>query len=322
MPIKDSILNFPTQFDYTPEIVNGNKLKKAKKFVVVGMGGSHLAADLLKILNPSIDLVVHKNYGLPILSDLKDRLIILSSYSGNTEEVIDAFNQARRMKLKMVVIALGGKLLELAEANNITYIQLPAMSLQPRMALGLSLVALLKAIGDKNLLAKINTMSKALNPAVLETRGKNIAERLKGFVPIIYSSEMNLPLAYNWKIKFNENSKVPAFCNAIPELNHNEMQSFDIQESTKELSKNLYFIILRDNADDPRILRRMEILEKLYQSRGLKIETIQIEGHNVFQKVFNTIILGDWTAYHTAVIYGLDPETVPMVEEFKRLMRP
>lgn len=317
--IKDSILNFPKQFDYEPEIINVKKLKKVKKFAVVGMGGSHLAADLIRVLKPEIDIVVHKNYGLPVLTDIKDRLIILSSYSGNTEEVVDAFNKARKMKLKIAVIAVGGKLLELAKDNAASYIQLPDMNLQPRMALGLSLMAMLKIIGDKNLFAGVKALSKTLKPAELEVHGQALAQRLKESVPLIYSSTENRPIGYNWKIKFNENSKIPAFSNVLPELNHNEMEGFDSEADG--FAGKFYVIFLHDDSDDLRISRRMEILEKLYSDRGLKTEAIKIEGANIFEKVFNTIISGDWVAYYTALSYGVDPETVPMVEEFKKLMR-
>ena len=319
--INDSILNFQKQFKYVPEIINERDLKKTKKFVVVGMGGSHLAADLIKIFKPSVDLTVHTNYGLPALNDLKKRLIILSSYSGNTEEVIDAFHKAKEMKLKIVVITLGGKLLELARANNVPYIQLPDMNLQPRMALGLSLMALLTIMGEKKILSRARELSQTFKPAEFESRGQDLAQKLKGYIPVIYSSVNNSALAYNWKIKFNENAKAPAFCNILPELNHNEMEGFDMKESDNNFSKKFYCLIFSDDMDDPRILKRMEILEKLYRSRGLKTEIIKIEGYDIFQKVFNIIILGDWAAYHTALLYGVDPETVPMVEEFKKMMQ-
>ena len=96
MEMKEAIKNFNQQFEYEPEIENARQSRHFNKFIVVGMGGSRLAADLLKVWNPYLDVVIHKDYGLPALSDqdLKERFVILSSYSGNTEEVIDAFNKA------------------------------------------------------------------------------------------------------------------------------------------------------------------------------------------------------------------------------------
>ena len=128
--IYDDIKNYHKQFAYEPKVENAVKLRpvqskastglrhgarEAKKFVVVGMGGSHLAADLLKTWKPELDFLIWKSYGLPPLKDLKDRLVIVSSYSGTTEETIDAFNEARKQHLAVAVIAARGKLLVLAE---------------------------------------------------------------------------------------------------------------------------------------------------------------------------------------------------------------
>ncbi len=131
---------------------------------------------------------------------------------------------------------------------------------------------------------------------------------------------MNEAIAYNWKIKFNETGKIPAFYNIFSELNHNEMTGFDVKDVTKDLSKNFTFILLKDNADDERIQKRMRILKKLYEDRGLSVIEIELQGDTAFQKIFSSIILADFAAYYTAMGYGLDPEQVPMVEEFKKLV--
>src|SRR5258708_6474119 len=116
--LPEDIKNYASQFEYEPILENAKKLKKFSKFVICGMGGSHLAADILKAWHPELDIVIWSNYGLPKLheKDLKDRLIILSSYSGNTEETIDALNAAKAKKLNFVVIAARGKLIKLAQS--------------------------------------------------------------------------------------------------------------------------------------------------------------------------------------------------------------
>ena len=318
----EAIKNFNKQFLYEPEIENRETLEKKSSFVVVGMGGSALAPKLLKRWKPDLEIIIHGDYGLPELSDekLKNKLIILSSYSGNTEEVIDAFKIATAKNLSLAVIATGGELLSLAVKNKVPYIKLPDTGIQPRSALGFSIKAFLKLIGEENALKEISKLAENLNPMDYEKEGKSLAERLKNYVPIIYTSTRNFPIAYNWKIKLNETGKIPAFYNVFPELNHNEMNSFDVKDSTKELSNKFYFIILKDGEDDPRILKRMEVLEKLYKSRNLKIETLELKEKNVWSKIFSSLILADWVAYYTALGYGLEPEQVPMVEEFKKLI--
>lgn len=311
----EAIKNFNKQFEYEPVIENEAKLVKKNKFIVAGMGGSHLAAGLLKIWKPDIDLTVNRDYGLPTVSS--DSLVILSSYSGNTEEVIDAFERGIKSNLKVAVISTGGKLIDLAREHSIPFIQIPNTGIQPRSALGYSLRALLKLIGEEEMLKGLSTLSNTLNPSEYENQGKALAEKLKNKVPVIYSSTRNMPIAYNWKIKFNETGKVPAFYNVFSELNHNEMQGYAI----KELSEKFHFIILKDKEDNPRILKRMEVLEKMYKNRGMSVDVIEINGEDKYHKVFASLILADWAAYYTAEQYGLEAEQVPMIEEFKKLIK-
>src|SRR3989338_7811377 len=158
-----AIKNFAQQFKYQPKIENAKRLKARKKFVVCGMGGSGLTARLLQIIKPELDLLAHRDYGLPA-GDLSGRLIIFNSYSGNTEEVIDGFNQALQRKLPLLVIATGGKLIRLAQENNIPYIQMPNTGIQPRLGLGLGLLALLKATGQSALLEQTSQLANVLRP--------------------------------------------------------------------------------------------------------------------------------------------------------------
>lgn len=319
----EAIKNFAKQFAYEPKIENAGALIPTTKFLVVGMGGSHLAADLLKVWDPGFDVIVSQDYALPALPEnaLKDRLIILSSYSGNTEEVLSAFEEARTKNLPRAVISIGGKLLELAKKYKLPYIQMPDTGIQPRSALGFTLMALLKLMNQQHATAEAHQLSSILKPAELEDQGHKLAERLHNFVPVIYSSLRNLPIAYNWKIKFNETGKIPAFYNVFSELNHNEMTGFDAKGATNLLAKNFYFLLLEDDSDTSKIQKRMQVLAKLYGDRNLKVEFIKLAQHdNIFYKIFSSLILADWTAYYTAKSYDVEPEQVPMVEEFKKLI--
>lgn len=320
--MEEAIKNFNKQFSYEPKIENEEFLAKKNSFIIVGMGGSALASKLLKAWKPGLNITIHGDYGLPESSEeeLKDKLIILSSYSGGTEEVIDAFKEAKAKNLSIVIISTGGKLLSLAVENKVPYIKLPDTGIQPRSALGYSIKALLKIIGEEAELKTISSLVKNLNPLDFEKEGKILAEKMKNCVPIIYTSSRNFSVAYNWKIKMNETGKIPAFYNVLPELNHNEMNGFDVKDSTRELSNKFFFLILRDGEDNPKILKRMEVLEKLYKARGLKVQTLELKGKDIWQKIFSSLVLADWVAYYTALQYGLEPEQVPMVEEFKKLI--
>lgn len=319
MDIYNAIKGFGNQLQYNPEVINAEKLKKFERFIFVGMGGSALAPDLLRVSNPELDVLIHRDYGLPDLPDkvLQNSLIVLNSYSGNTEEVLDAFKLALSKNLSVAVVSIGGKLLELARQNTIPYVEMPDWGLEPRMALGLNLRALLKVLGQDGAL---DTISK-INVPDCEKEGKELAEKLKGFVPIIYSSRKNGSIAYAWKVKINETAKKPSFSNVFPELNHNEMAGFHPNEVSKLLSQNFHFIFLKDETDNPRILKRMEVTASLFKNNKLNSETIELSGDNVFAKIFNSLQLADWVSYYIAKEYGIDPADISTIEEFKKQIR-
>ncbi len=321
--IYNDIKNFEKQFEYEPEIVNKSKIKKGlKKYIVAGMGGSHLAADIMQCWLPECELIIWSNYGLPPLppEELQKRLIIISSYSGNTEETLDSLKLAEKKGYPIAVISSGGKLLRHARKNTIPLIALPRINTQPRMTLGWSIRAMLALMDKTAGLTETRLLEKMLRPEHFEKTGKALAKKLRGKVPAIYSSSRNLAIAKIWKIKFNETGKIPAFYNVFPELNHNEMTGFDIKPNTKVLSKSFCCILLRDNDDDKRIQKRMDVLRSLYKKRGLLVVEIQMETLPRLAKIFSTIVLGDWAAYYTARQYGGEPEQVPMVEQFKKLI--
>lgn len=320
MDMYEAIKNFSQQFSYQPEIQNKEKLSSYNWYVVAGMGGSHLAADILKMYNPSLPITIHENYGLPWPAEmLKGSLVIVSSYSGNTEEVIDTYQKAKEGGLALAVVSVGGKLIEMAQEDGVPYIQLPNTGIQPRSALGFSLKALMALTGQDDALSQIDSLSDMI-PGDLEEEGKKLAKDINNMVPVIYSSQANYSIAYNWKIKFNETGKIPAFCNAFPELNHNEMTGFDFNEKTKKMSENFCFIMLRDNSDHPKVIKRMDITSTLLQDRGLRVITVELEGKDVLHKIFSSLLLADFAAYYTAEANGAESEKVPMVEEFKKLI--
>ncbi len=317
--MEKAIQQFAAQFQFSPIVENADKLKKTNSYIVCGMGGSNLAPGLIKMRLPEKNIISHRDYGLPSVPEqLKGSLIILSSYSGNTEETIDSFKTALREELSMAVIATGGKLLALAQENAVPYVQMPDTGIQPRSALGYSLRALLALMDESAILEETSELAHALDMEELRAQGEALAGRVSGRVPIIYASTVNFPIAYNWKIKYNETGKIPSFCNVIPELNHNEMTGFDVAKTTVELSERFYFHFLMDSDDHPQVAKRMSVLFDLFEARKLIGEKIFLSGGSVFEKIFNSLLCADWAAFTTATSYGLDPEQVPMIEEFKQ----
>jgi glucose/mannose-6-phosphate isomerase len=324
--MEEDIRNFLKQFEYNPVIENEINLKKFNKFIVVGMGGSHLAADLLKTANPYLDVIAHKNYSLPVLSDkdLEDRLIIASSYSGNTEETIDALEKALSKNLNVAIVSKGGKLMEIAQKNNIPYIKLPETGIQPRLATGFSFRALAKLTGESEAFDESGRLASYLNFSACERAGKELADSLKGKIPIFYSSSRNAAIAYSWKVNFNETGRIPAFYNEFPELNHNEMAGFEKLSSTEELSSKFYFIFLRDESDNPKILKRMDICKKFFEKWGLGVKILELNslGNNKIEAIFISLLISHWSAYNVAKNYGVDTPDgeTPAIEEFKKFI--
>ncbi|MFM2357466.1 MAG: hypothetical protein RJA61_203 [Candidatus Parcubacteria bacterium] len=305
------------QISWKPDISTLHAHKKTPHFVLCGMGGSHLATGLLKMLRPGIDLYVHRDYNLPPFSDefFNQSVCIASSYSGNTEEVLSFYSEAQTKGYSLIVITSGGKLLELAKKDNIPFILLP-QGLQPRDALGFFLSALTHIVGDQELLALFQSFSEETSP--LDIKALSFVEFLQGRIPVIYSSLKNLPLAYIWKIKLNETSKVPAFYNVLPELNHNEMEGFDSVPQTEGLSKQFSFVFLKDSTDNPRIIKRMEVLKELFVSKGLPVLEYVLNTESVLHKITEAVDVAHGVSVKLAELSGVDPESVPLIESFKK----
>lgn len=322
--IYDDIKNLNKQFEYKPEIENAARLKKYKKFIVAGMGGSGLGADILKAWRPDFPLIVWNDYGLPAFAKVsadKPPLVIAVSYSGNTEETISVFLEAQKRRVPVAAIAAGGKLIRLAQKYKTPYVEMPDIHIQPRLSVPMQIKALLKLMGEKAALSEVGELAQTLRPGRFEHSGRDLAKRLYGNVPIIYSSSRNAPIARNWKVKFNETGKIPTFSNVVPEMNHNELTGFDVKHTTEPLSKHFHFIFLKDGEDNQRIMKRMNVMERLLGERGFKIEVVLLHDHDKpFLKIFQMLALADWTAYYTAKMYNVDPEEVPLVEEFKKLI--
>jgi glucose/mannose-6-phosphate isomerase len=318
--LKDILRNFPSQFSFEPKIKNEKKLKTAQNFIVAGMGGSHLAADIIKSLLPKSNIFVHSDYGLPNIQNPENTLVIASSYSGNTEETIDALNTTIKNNIPCAIVASGGKLIDMANENNLPYIKIPDLESQPRFSLGYSFVSILKIIGENSLLNHARMLAEKLNSKTAEEKGKELAEKLQNKIPVIYSSQKYSSASYIWKIKFNETTKIPAFYNIFPELNHNEMTGFDTKEKTSHLMERFHFIFLKDKDDEEKNLNRMDAMKSLLEKQEFKVNVFTLEGESQMHKIFDSLMIADFASYYLAEFYSNDPGNVPMVEEFKKII--
>ena len=314
--MEQSIINFNKQFEYEPIIRNSEKLKdKYEHFILCGMGGSHLAAGIIKAHKPGVELYVHRDYELPPYSDdfLEKSLLIASSHSGNTEEVLSFLRSALEKGLDVVIVTTGGKLFDIAVSEQLPHIVIPNDNVQPRLALGFFALAIAKIMNDEILISQIKDTGSKLNPESLREEGVSLANSISEKIPVIYASNKNLAVAYNWKIKFNETTKTPAFYNLFPELNHNEMQGYQ----DEVYNQNFHFIFLNDTEDNDRIQKRMKVLSELLEGKGYDVTNLELSGINTIDKIFTSLLIADWTAFELSKIKGTDPQSVPFIEDFK-----
>ncbi|MFH1770862.1 MAG: bifunctional phosphoglucose/phosphomannose isomerase [archaeon] len=284
--------------------------------IVAGMGGSAIAGDLLEtcLKDDPTPIGVCRGYNLPKDAD-KETLVIVSSYSGNTEETLSAYKDALRKSCKIVAITTGGKLAQLCQASRTQIIKIPT-GMQPRAALAYSFFPMLKLMEHlritNNKEKEVETLIKNLDKKVFLETGISLSEKMFGKIPLIYSSEIMEAVAYRWKTQINENAKAMAFSNVFSELNHNEMQGIE------NLNAEFCCVMLRTDKDQHRVSKRMDITKEHLRKKGIDVTDIAIKGNTLLTKLFTAIYMGDWTSYFLALRYKTNPTPVPIIEKFKK----
>ncbi len=301
------------------------KDKQFRNIIVSGLGGSAISGDLMaNFLKDELTLpfFVNRNYMLPQFAD-ENTLLIISSYSGNTEETISVLEEGQKRNCKIVCVTTGGKVGETAEKRGI-----PAVSMkpgfQPRYALGSSFFSLLKLLVKLEIIpAQDEVVKKIIN--LWQKKGEeysaenniayNCAEQLIGFIPVIYSAaDITSAAGYRFKCQLNENSKLHAFNHVIPELNHNEIIGW---ESFNPNQFNAKLINILDAAYHPQVKKRFEITTELAVKRGLEFMNIESEEDDFKVRLMDLIYLFDWITYYAAVLRGFNPSEIDNIHTLK-----
>jgi len=313
--MRSALEEIPKQFAEGFALARHAGFSGASNAVIAGMGGSSLHAEIINELSPELPLVAHRDYGLPDFAD-ENTLVLATSYSGNTEETIDALREALRRRCKTIVVTNGGRMLEIARRENLQVVQIPQV-IQPRCATGYFFSSTLQVLHNCGLAPDITRQVSELSLLLLDVdvkKAQALAKKLKNKIPVIYASQKFVPVARISKIKFNENSKVPCFYNAFPELNHNEMVGF-----TRPLAK-FHFLFLQDESDNPRVKKRMQVMKKMMEGKKMPAALLQLKGNGFLEKTFRMLYFFDWVSYFLALEYGVDPSPVEMVERFKKAL--
>jgi glucose/mannose-6-phosphate isomerase len=309
--------------------ISGINPSEISNIIISGLGGSAISADLIKNFirdELSIPLLVNRNYSLPKFANEKT-LFIASSYSGNTEETISSLKQAIELGCKIICISTGGEIESIAKSKNITCIKVQE-GFQPRYSLGLSFFSLLKVFqvlkfikDQSSVVEKIKSIWKK-NGIEFSREGNtafNLAESLVGFIPVIYSvADSTSSIGYRFKCQLNENSKLHAFHNEVPEMNHNEIIGW---ESYREKIFHSKIVIIADEIYHPKIQKRFDILKEIFSKSGVEIINLKSNEDNFKVRLLDLIYLGDWISYYLGVLRGFDPSEIDNIHTLKEKLK-
>ena len=324
----DVLKNSYKQVEYSwNNDINLDKINTGRisNIIVTGLGGSAIGGELLSNFvkdELKYPYLVNRNYELPSYTG-EGTLLIASSYSGNTEETIAALNEALAKKAQIVCITTGGEVEKICKNEGIPYFLLQK-DFQPRYALWGNFFALLKIVEKLKLIPSQNEIVLSIIE-MLKTRGEEysleknkaleIAASLCGYIPVIYSvSDFTSSAGTRFKGQINENSKLHAFCNVFPEMNHNEIIGW---ETVGEKLVKCKAVFIYDTVYNSRVKKRFEIVSELIKQSGTEIITLESGLENFKLRLMDLIILGDYISYYLAIVRGYDPTAIKNINFLK-----
>jgi glucose/mannose-6-phosphate isomerase len=296
--------------------------------VVCGMGGSGISGDIVRALYSralSIPISIGKGYGLPE-SCGRETLLLAVSYSGNTEETIEAYKHAVARGCRVVAVSAGGELAALAEADDVPRVAVPDASPVPRAALGylaagcIGVLHAMELIPDcTSQIARTSTLLDRLGhdlgpdqPAD-ENEAKSLAAWLTGRTPVVWGTEgVAEAAALRWKTQLNENAKVPAWASVLPELDHNEVEGW-----SSGAGHPYGLVVLRHHGEHPRMVARVAGTLEVIRSAELDARQATAAGGEPMEWLFSLIMLGDFVSTYLGLARGVDPTPIPTLVALK-----
>lgn len=295
--------------------------------LIVGMGGSGIAGDVIAAVSHQfmpVPVVVSKDYDAPSFVD-DSTLVIALSFSGNTEETLTAVEEAHLAGARVLAVAQGGELAARAEEWGFPCLGIPDGIPMPRAGIGALAVPPLIALERMGLFpgagqwlecavaqlkARRDQLVKPGNPA------ESLARQLGRTLPIVYGgADVGEVAAARWKAQCNENAKVPAFANSIPELCHNEICGWG---QHGDLTRQVFsLVLLRHDDEHPQEGRRFDLVAEIVDETVAGVHTVRAEGDGLLAQLFDLILFGDFVSLHLAAQEGLDPGPVPVLDQLK-----
>lgn len=319
--LEENYRHFHSGFSFSP--------RSFQNVIICGMGGSAISGDVVSNLMTQVlpvNIFVSRGYTLPAYAN-KNTLVILVSYSGETEETLSSCRDAEKKGISPVVVASGGKILKMAQEKKWAYIELPK-GFPPRAAFPVILAALL-TIFEKNwsnlsfaadVSQSVATLKKlrnkiSLDVPLLKNFAKQMAQKLKGKLALVYSPAEIRSVAYRMKSQFNENAKKLALHGIFPELNHNELAALG---ELKRGEHNFALVILRSEIREERVNKSMDIVKSLISPHFSGIIEIAAEGHSLLERMLYLVYVGDYLSYYVALAEEKDPSLIEAITKLKR----
>lgn len=295
--------------------------------VVLGMGGSGVAGDILvAAAGPflPVPVVVSKDYELPaFVGDTS--LVFAISFSGDTEETVEAASAAAVEGARMVCVTRGGELGRLAKSWGVPVVPVPDSIPQPRVGLGALAIPPLVVLEEIGLFPGASQWVDFAVEQLTQRRDElveddnvaaRVAQAIGRTIPIVYGGgQLGATAASRWKNQINENAKAPAFWNASPELCHNEIAGWG---QHGDMTRQVMTVVnLRHEFEHPQVTRRFGLVDGMVDEVVASVQTVEAGGEGQLAQLLDLILVGDFVAWHLAAQEGLDPGPVPALDTIK-----
>jgi glucose/mannose-6-phosphate isomerase len=320
--MKDLVQNFTKQLKEAKAIAQKAIVSEAgdiKNIVVTGLGGSGIGGTIVsELISDScpVPIIVNKDYFLPAFVN-EGTLVIISSYSGNTEETVSAMKQAISRKAQVACVTSGGKVLEMAKQHQFDFIEIPG-GMPPRSCIGYSLLQIVKILCEKGFADKkiLDDVDKTI--ALLDRENENIksealgiAKKLLNKFPILYSLGSCEGAVVRFRQQINENSKMLCGHHSFPEMNHNELVGWTTR------NEDLVVVTFHTAYDYDRTKKRYQFCKPIFEKYSSGVIDITAKGSSKLEQFFYLINMGDWISCYLADLKGIDPVEVKVIDSLK-----
>jgi glucose/mannose-6-phosphate isomerase len=330
----DILNKFPDQILEIANLIKGVDISELVDFdpnsiLVLGMGGSAIGGDILASVlenKSNIPILVNRQYHIPKFVNNKT-LVIACSYSGNTEETLSAVTEAKERGCKLIGITSGGFLEEFCTKSDLPFINIPK-NLPPRAAVLFLFLPMLLILDRLNyartdfelteLIDSLTELRNSIEPSVptQQNPAKSLALKLKDKIPVIYAHSYLNVVAYRWKTQLNENSKMIAYSGMFPEMNHNEIVGWG--DAQNDITKQFIVILIRSTDEHAQVSKRIELTKRILLEKAGGVLEVDALGKSRLTKMLTTIYLGDYTSVYLALLRGMDPTPVQIIEDLKK----